>query len=370
MYIDVDTHYIPPEMFDSIPPQYADAPRLVNGNLILGNMKNSRLSRATDLKIFINTMKEAGFDKQCLNVGIPGAIPYWWIKPETELYLTQAWNNHVAKVVAEHDCFIGLAQVTHRDPVAAAAEAERAVKDLGFPAVSIEGHWAGKNIASSEWWDFFATVEKLGVPIFSHASGRCWSDRYDPNIAGHEQIEKVITNAAGLLGFLVQTEVSMASLVLLGVLDRFPKLKFAWLEADAGWVPSFMEMINCWYDTHKIDYNNKAQWARVRESQIETINLKKRPSEYFKDNFYYSINFPTDLQLNYLLPLMIEKVGLGNNLLIQTDFDHEECDLDVLRKIMQTNGISYEYKERICGRNAAELLKLKWAPSEYEGLYA
>lgn len=371
MNIDVDAHYNPPEMYYDIPSQYTDAPRLMDGDLVIPNLKTARYGFSPanfDIKKFMNAMKEAGFDKQCLNIGLTNGVPYWWIKPETELYLTQAWNNNVAKVFAEHECFIGVAQVPHRDPTAAVAEAERAVKDLGFSAVNVEGHWAGDNIASLKWWDFFASIERLGVPIFSHPSGRCARDIFDRYIAGHEQIGKIITASAGLLAFLVQHEIAMTSMVLLGLLDRFPGLKIAWLETDVGWVPSFMDMIDAWYDAHKAEYNSD-RFIRIRETQIETINLKKKPSQYFKDNFYYSINFPTDLQLNHLVPLMIDTVGLGNNLLIQTDFDHSEGDLDVLRRVIQCKAISEEAKAKICGRNAAELLHLKWAPSAYEELY-
>jgi uncharacterized protein len=372
MNIDVDSHYNPPEMYYNIPPVYDDAPKLINGDLVIPNLKTEKYGFSPvnfDINKFINAMKEAGFDKQCLNIGLTNGVPYWWIKPETELYLTKAWNDHVAKVVAEHDCFIGVAQVTHRNPQDAINEAERAIKDLGFSAINVEGHWAGNNIASLEWWDFFAAVEKLGVPIFSHPSGRSSRDMFDLNIAGHEQIGKIITASAGLLAFLVQHEVAMTSVVLLGLLDRFPKLKFAWLETDVGWVPSFMEMIDAWYDAHKSEYNSD-RFVRVRESQLETINLKKRPSQYFKENFYYSINFPTDLQLNYLLPIMIEKLNLGDKLLVQTDFDHSEGDLDVVRRIVQCKAISEEVKQKILGKNAATMLNIKWTPSAYEHVYA
>lgn len=370
MNIDVDSHYTPPGTYDNTPSQYSDAPRLVSGKLVLNNGLELGYSNSNyDIKRFINAMKEAGFDKQCLNVSLPNGWMARWLRPETELYLAKARNDQLAKVVAEHDCFIGVAQVPQRDPVQAAAEAERAVKDLGLLAINIEGQWAGKNIASTEWWDFFATVEKLGVPLFNHPDAVSTKNMYSPFLAGHDQLEKMPKPAGGLLSLLVQNQIAMMSLIFLGVLDKFPKLKFAWLETEVGWIPSFIDFMEEAYHIHKIARHSEG-FIPLKESQIETISLKKKPSQYFKDNFYYSIGLATDVQLNHLVPLLIDKVGLGNNLMTQSDFDHVEGDLDIVRHIVQAKGISDEAKERIRGRNAAELLKIKWAPSAYEKLYA
>jgi predicted TIM-barrel fold metal-dependent hydrolase len=39
--------------------------------------------------------------------------------------------------------------------------------------------------------------------------------------------------------------------------------------------------------------------------------------------------------------------------------------LDIVRRVRNLHTISEEARERICGRNAAELLKIEWAPSAY-----
>ena len=165
--------------------------------------------------------------------------------------------------------------------------------------------------------------------------------------------------------FLIQHQVSMAGLIFSGLLDRCPRLKVLWLETDVGWVPSFAEMADGMYDAHMMYYSSGVYRVLRGKSLLDTIKLKKRPSKYFKDNFYYSINYPTDLQLKSYLPLAIEKFGLGKRITIQSDYDHPEGSLDVVRKVRQLQELDEDTREDICGRNAAELLKVKWAPSVY-----
>src|SRR2546425_377451 len=79
---------------------------------------------------------------------------------ETSTYLQKSWNDVVAKVMRENDCFIGIAQVPTRDVDLAIEEARRATRDLGFRGIQIHGSWGSKNIESFEWWPFFEEIER------------------------------------------------------------------------------------------------------------------------------------------------------------------------------------------------------------------
>ncbi len=62
--------------------------------------------------------------------------------------------------------------------------------------------------------------------------------------------------------------IQFTSIICDGVLERFPKLKIAFLEAGCGWLPYMMD---------RLDYEYETRGAR------SFPNMKKKPSDYVKD---------------------------------------------------------------------------------------
>ena len=358
MNIDVDSHFTPPEIFDNIPLEYDDAPRWVTGNdgkraLWVKSVERwIRFDKSSyDLKMRMDAMKEGGYDKQCLNSALH-TIPIPYVSPKTELYLVKAWNDAVAKIVQENDCFIGVAQLPHRDVDAAIEEADRAVKDLGFSALHIEGNWAGKNIESYEWWPFFEKIEKLGVPIFSHPTGNASEYYFNPNMPAKAQLELLPGDVSQLFAFLVLHQISMTGLIFLGVLDRFPGLKFVWLETEVGWVPGFMDLLDSYYDAHLFCKAQGILKYLQCKCPVESIALKKKPSQYFRDNFYV-----TTSGMFWEPPLKFVCSVLGSDkVLFAADYPYESNKLAV--EFIEAASLSASDKANVCHRNAERILRL------------
>src|SRR6266705_1947234 len=170
MNIDSGTHFASKEVFLNPPRELRDPPRVVLDNKGLERIVYPGIDSfniidesTSSLSIRIDAMKEAGFDKQCLLVA-NGTIPEPLLSLETSTYLQKSWNDVVAKVMRENDCFIGIAQVPTRDVDLAIEEARRATRDLGFRGIQIHGSWGSKNIESFEWWPFLEEIERLDVP--------------------------------------------------------------------------------------------------------------------------------------------------------------------------------------------------------------
>ena len=143
MNIDVDSHFWPMYTFKDTPVDLKDAPRLTGESVgdririnypTIGEKLFSKWVTESELRARKEAMREGQYDKQCLLVQ-NGTIVYPLLGSETCAYLCRAWNDAVAKIVNEDDSFIGIAQVSHMDPMTGADEAERAVKDLGVRAV-------------------------------------------------------------------------------------------------------------------------------------------------------------------------------------------------------------------------------------------
>ena len=62
----------------------------------------------------------------------------------------------------------GFAHLPMQDPVAAAAELERCVRDLGFCGAMINGHTNGLYPDDPMFYRFWERVEEIGAPIYLH----------------------------------------------------------------------------------------------------------------------------------------------------------------------------------------------------------
>lgn len=360
MNIDADTHYIPPALFNKGPS---------SSSTQIGKSPDKNLEQFTSPKLRIDAMKEAGFDKSCLLMQ-GTTIPDPYIDRDRSIAVCRIWNDETAKVVNQYDEFIGVAQVSHQDVDAAIEEADRATKDLGFKAIQVVGSWGGKaslNMEHPDWWPFFQKVEQLGVPLWFHTSGNYGYQRANTSLPGQERLRRLPPNIGVLLGFLWHTQLVVAGLIFAGIPERFPALRVVLTECDAGWVPSFMDWldtiyfsylenksagtIGMWYDDEQFDY-------------IKDLRMKRKPSAYVKQAFYFSLISTTGHSIDQVIPWLVNEVGF-RNLVIESDYPHPEGTLDIVRRVRELDGIDEAMKDRICGGNAAELLKIRWAPSAY-----
>ena len=71
-------------------------------------------------------------------------------------------------VAARPDRFRAFASLPMQDPDAAAGEARRAVEELGFVGVMVNGHPAGHFLDEPRFEPVLAAIEALGVPIYVH----------------------------------------------------------------------------------------------------------------------------------------------------------------------------------------------------------
>jgi 2,3-dihydroxybenzoate decarboxylase len=100
-----------------------------------------------------------------------------------------------------------------QDPIAAAAELERCVRDLGFCGAMINGHTNGTYLDDLSVDPFWARVEALQVPIYLHPADPIGSY---PAIAGCPSLKRAMWEWG------VETGTHALRLVFGGVFDRFP----------------------------------------------------------------------------------------------------------------------------------------------------
>ncbi|MCU1394816.1 MAG: amidohydrolase 2 [Ilumatobacteraceae bacterium] len=212
------------------------------------------------------------------------------------------------------------------DPKLAAAEirrnAARGVRAVTFS--EIVGHLGFGGINDRYWDPFFDACEETGTVLCMHIGSSSLMMTLPPGAP------PVVTTT---LQF-ANSYASMSDYVFSGVLDRFPRLKLAYSEGQAGWMPYAIERMDHAHLHHT--------WAAGEE------RLRELPSTYIRRNVFGCI-FADRHAIE-----QAEKIGF-DNLMFETDFPHadgpyphtlehsrgqfEGIDPDVVYKIIRGNAI-------------------------------
>ncbi|MGE8368890.1 amidohydrolase family protein [Cupriavidus sp.] len=213
-----------------------------------------RLADFDDIRI--GEMDRAGIDFTVLSQTGPG------VQGETDhaaaIGRARENNDFLAAQVARHPTrFAGFAALPMHDPVTAADELERAVKQFGFKGSLVNGHTQGMYYDNPAYDAFWERMQELDVPMYLHPT-----DAYVmPHVyAGHPEI------SGAAWGWGVETASHALRLVFAGVFDRFPRLKII-----LGHMGEGLPFQRWRFDSRFAVYSHG-------------IKLAKKPSEYIGSN--------------------------------------------------------------------------------------
>jgi len=217
------------------------------------------------------------------------------------------------------------------DPQLAAAEVRRNAA-RGARAVTfseIVGHLGFPSIHDGNWDAFFAACEETGTVVCMHIGS---SSKMMPMPPGAPDVVATTMQFSN-------SYASMADFIFSGVLDRFPRLKLAYSEGQAGWIPYAMERMDHAYLAHT--------WGHG-ETKMEEL-----PSTYIRRNMYGCI-FADRHAIE-----QADRIGV-DNLMFEVDFPHADGPyphtLDHLAG--QFEGIDAETTYKIVRGNAIRLFQL------------
>jgi hypothetical protein len=184
--------------------------------------------------------------------------------------------------------------------VAAAAEIRRRAGDKNFIQVLLLSRNV-EPLGQRRYWPIYEAAQEIGLPVGVHAFGfggnpitaSGWPSFYIEEMVGHSQCQQT----------------ALASIVLEGVFERYPKLKMVMIEAGFGWAPSL-----AW----RLDRN----FERLHS---EVPHLKRKPSEYIRDHIWWTTQPMEDPERREHLFELIEWIG-WDKLLFATDYPHWDYD--------------------------------------------
>lgn len=204
----------------------------------------------------------------------------------------------------------GVGLIARHDPAGMLAELENVVR-YGFRAVILRPNpIAGRTVGDPAYEPFWAACEERGLAVAFHegTQGRLptvGADRFATRFAQHATSHPM----EQMLAFLALLEA--------GVLERHPGLRFAFLEAGAGWLPAWL-----W----RLDH---LSWPHMRDEVAGRVD--RPPSEYFRRQCWVSFE-PTEPCLD----AVIEAVGL-DRLVYGSDYPHPDHAIGPVAQELQGN---------------------------------
>jgi predicted TIM-barrel fold metal-dependent hydrolase len=249
-----------------------------------------------------------------------------------QIAVARACNDHFAadyNALSKRVKCVGVLPL--RSPQAAAEELERAVKELGITAFEILPVGLPLALGDSFYDPVYAAAERCGAVLGIHGT-RSWSRELGAEgLNTFAEVHAYAFTAGILLQF--------TSMICQGVPVRFPKLRFAFLEIGATWLPYYLDRL----DEH---------WEK--RAEVEMPLLKEKPSELVrKSEVYFSIE-PGESQL----PQTIEYVG-ADHFVWASDIPHWDCEFPGnLEHLRSHKVLPEEVKEKILYKNAKRLFNL------------
>ena len=283
----------------------------------------------------LNYMDKQGFDIQVLVLARP---PVWLGMEREDIHrLTVVANDAIAEFVSFNpERFIGVGVLPVVDDFMM-GELERLHAQLGLRGVLIFSNIEGKPVDDESMWPLYERASALDLPIWIHPQ--------------HAQLYPWIRRDLmdRMVAWPFDTTVAMIRLVLGGVLDRYPNLKFV-THHMGGMVPYYAKRIEAFADQMVPEYSRLGMADQSPHLSSPAIDQFKR---FYNDSV--SNGSPAALRC------ALDFFG-SEHILFGTDFPFgpqggELWPVEELETI-QNAGLSDADRDNILYRNAQRLLHL------------
>ncbi len=271
----------------------------------------------------LDAMDRAGIERSVLSHTSPGVQ----VEPDTAVARRRASeaNDVLAReILKQPGRYSGFAHLPMQDPAAAADELERCVRDLGFCGALINGHSNGEYLDHPKFYGFWERAEELGAPVYLHPA--------DP-VSGYPAIAGCAALKRAMWEWSVETGTHALRLVFGGIFDRFPGVTLV-LGHLGETLPYLL-------------------WRFDSRARIYGLKLKKRPSEYIRENIFVTTSGMFSAE-----PLLCSIGALGaDRVMFSVDYPYESAD--EAARFIENVPLDDQQRMDVCFRNAEKLLGLE-----------
>ncbi len=254
-------------------------------------------------------------------------------EPEITLAYQRAYNRWIADFCRDSGGrLVPIAHLSLLDPAGSAAELERAVRDGCRGAFFAPFNHARKAHGHPEHDRIFEVATDLDVPIAIHPT-------IEPKWAVPIRFKGLGVASEFHYNTMLRqgAQQSLLSFFALGTFERFPQLKLGVLESGSGWIGAFLDRVDAIYETNL----------------GRTTPLKRRPSEYFRQQCFISGD-PDETSA----PLIFDHVG-AQCFMWATDYphpDHPSTWVPALERLVAN--LAPDTRAAVLGGNAKRIYRL------------
>jgi uncharacterized protein len=292
----------------------------------------------------LQDMDQLGIDFQ---VVYPTALVWVFDLENKELAaaVCRAYNNYIAEQCSKaRNRLGGVALVPIQDPPAAAEEARRSVESLGLLGAVIPGMVGNNPLHASQFMPFFETMNELNAPVGFHAVTGMhytpWADCFNDFFSTH------------VTAMPFSMMVAMMSMIRTGLFRSLPRLRCAFLEIGASWLPYWS-----WWVGKHIEHvlepragRKDSNWGREPYELPATV---REPIEEIIEGRILS-GFEGDENLRAILDRMGSKAFM-----YASDYPHSDMDWERVQAIKRSEALTSAEKSALLGDNARRFYNLQ-----------
>ncbi|MBI2305234.1 MAG: amidohydrolase family protein [Chloroflexi bacterium] len=278
-----------------------------------------------DVEHRFGEMKAMDVDMQVVSL-MAGPVPnvHLW-EPEVGLALSRVNNDAYSELAQRHpQRFVGIAAVPLQNVDMAIAELERIAKLPGIRGVQMCSNIKGKYLDSEDFWPFYQRVQELDLPILVHPAS---------SVLGMERMNSRVE--AVILGYPMDTSLTIVRILFSGLLERFPKLRFCFTHGG-GVIPYLRGRIEWRYET----------------APEMKASLPHPPSKYLERMSFCSAIYD-DGALSYL----IRRQG-ADRVMMGSDYPASLGVPQPVEQIQRLADVSSQDKKKVLGETAASFFKI------------
>jgi predicted TIM-barrel fold metal-dependent hydrolase len=296
---------------------------LIDGKIYSrGGNVNRKIPEASremkDIELRLRHMDELGIDIQVL-------YPSIFLRPltaraEVDRAISKSYNRWLADIWRKGERRLPWVAVMPMTSIDAAIAEARFAKENGGCGLFTRGLVEDKRLSDPYFFPLYAEAEKLDLPICVHAS------------TGNFDWVDLFSDEGGFSKFKLPVLSAFHSLVYEGVPDKFPRLRFAFIEIRAQWIPYLM-----------IDLRKR----------FLKLNRPVGPDLMRANRLY--VTCQTDDDLPYIL-----KYSGEDNIVIGSDYSHVDsaAEIDALRNLKDKGEVDGRVIDKILYDNSKALYGL------------
>lgn len=292
--------------------------RLQPKEVNVGSNTASEAREMRDIEKRLNHMDELEIDAQVL-------YPTLFLRPvaqdpKAELALIRSYNRWLAEIWKRgQERLVWAAKPPILTPSAWEDEL-RFAKDNGACAIFMRGLEAERRLSDPYFFPLYKLAEKLDLAIGIHSGNNSF------------HVWDIFHEEGGFNKSKLMVIGAFHSLVMDGIPEKFPKVRWGFVEVSAQWVP---------YVLNDLELRLKRRGKRLPPNPLKALNM------------YVACQVTDDL------PYVLQYAG-EDNLVVGTDYGHHDTstEIEALRLLRTGGKISAAAVDKILGPNARALYGL------------